>query len=44
MSQYFWQRGLRRSRRANRVGITLLVMLLLVLLASVVQGVRTLAA
>lgn len=44
MPNYLWHRGIRRSRAANRLGITLLVMLLLALLASVIQGVRTLAA
>jgi hypothetical protein len=38
------QRGLRRSRKANRLGLFLFAVLLTVLLASVVVGVSALRA
>ncbi|MBV6430902.1 MAG: hypothetical protein IANPNBLG_01022 [Bryobacteraceae bacterium] len=42
MANFLLQRGLRRSRAANRVGITLLIALLLALVASLIHGIRTL--
>ncbi len=44
MSGYLLQPGFRRGRRANRVGVAFLVFLLLVLIASLVHGLRSLGA
>ncbi len=42
MHRFLWQKELRRGRRANRLGLALLVLLLLVLVASFLNGVRSL--
>ena len=43
MRKFRWQRSLSRGKRANLIGLALMMLLILVLMASVAQGVRTLA-
>jgi hypothetical protein len=42
MGNHLWQRDLRRSKSANRIGVALMVALILVLLVSVVNGLLSL--
>jgi hypothetical protein len=44
MANHLWQRELWRSKSSNRLGVALMVMLILVLLLSVVGGLRSLGA
>lgn len=43
MAKHLWQKELQRSRSANRLGLVLMVTLILVLVLSVLNGLRTLA-
>jgi len=44
MPNYVIQRGLRRGKTANRIGVALFVVLVLALIVSVIQGVTGLRA
>ena len=44
MANHIWQRELRRSKTANRVGVILMVTLILILVLSVLNGVFSLGA